>query len=909
MKFHTENAGRGKAAFARRVGTCALSVALVGSLCNVTPALASSDDYSVVDYIVAQTSQRLASEQGTATADAQAASAEDSYSLASNESSDYKSKFSLVDEGYVTSVKNQNPWETCWAFGSIAAAETSILSELQKKASEGFDLSEKALVASVGWQVTSSVSESQAGEGYVNTSANANRIFEAGGAALCAMKAFSSGRGLVSESTASDAVYKSTNDVFHCKVTNGETGIVKYLDLTDDQIASEKAKGNTVEKLNYSGNYTDSEGNYITTNWSTSESTFLNAEYDLENGNVFPETCIKVPTETGQVVTGYSESAMAAIKAELRKGRALACSIFAEYSSPSDIESPEGEYDYINVDTWAQYTYEPKQPGHSVTIVGYDDDYATTNFKSGHQPEKAGAWLVKNSWGSTDGSFPNKQDWGENGSGYFWISYYDQSITNFTSYDFDTTETAGTDYDTVDQYDYLPVNSAGGSPMAEQYYQGNTYTATEDRTLTYVSVMTSMPNTTVSINVYALDGDAKTPSDGVKMLTKDVTFDCKGYHRVKLSDSELVPLREGQKYSVVYSEFCNDDQKYYVTLSTNSSGKPSDSQVEAKQESFEKAYKEEAENDVVVAKSDELCAQYVKEGMDKEKAKAKANEDVKAKKWEKKNASGEIELVAYVDSDECQTQVQKKVDTEGKTVVARQVEEYKNSYYTRVVNEGESFLGGSVNGAPGKDKDSVRDKSNEYAWCDWTLQVKGLETDMAKMGLSILCDNPTAKGWSKTSDWASLDSLKELQAKIDQITSAKISADGSDVYVNEQWITQAEYNALKAQLEYAQELMSAAGSDYATKMSITTPTQAEVDEALAALTLQPRQGTKALPVDNTDNNPAPASNDAAKGASASKATGDTATGMVLAVVAGVAAATAGVAAARRRAAKGARKQV
>ena len=52
--------------------------------------------------------------------------------------------------------------------------------------------------------------------------------------------------------------------------------------------------------------------------------------------------------------------------------------------------------------------------GHAIEIVGWDDNYGVDNFSSNVQPSSPGAWLCKNSWGTS---------WGENG--YFWISYED----------------------------------------------------------------------------------------------------------------------------------------------------------------------------------------------------------------------------------------------------------------------------------------------------------------------------------------------------------------------------------------------------------------------------------------------------------------------------------------------------
>ena len=60
--------------------------------------------------------------------------------------------------------------------------------------------------------------------------------------------------------------------------------------------------------------------------------------------------------------------------------------------------------------------------GHAITIVGWDDNYAASNFSGSSSkatPPGNGAFLIKNSWGTSAGK-----------SGYYYVSYYDRFLVS-----------------------------------------------------------------------------------------------------------------------------------------------------------------------------------------------------------------------------------------------------------------------------------------------------------------------------------------------------------------------------------------------------------------------------------------------------------------------------------------------
>ncbi len=433
---------------------------------------------------------------------------------------------------YVTNTKFQNPFGDCWVFGLTAAAESSYMSETGQPYDlenlKGLDFSEKHTAWFSFTPVPEGDAFNQSGEGlYSNAdlSTNSGDALNHGGSSHYGTTVFAAGVGPIDESY-----------------------------------------DESLEYHNAAGEYDDRGNGYVqpaaTGDWSIDPSLRRIANAELEESYLLPSPASWEANGDGTFTFKHSEEAVNAIKEQLVAGRGVTVS----YTADSATGAPGGPAPtYINPETWAQYTYGNVATNHAVCIVGYDDTYSKTNFLADHQPPEDGAFIVKNSWGGKNTTYGNIEPWGLDGDGYFYISYYDQSLSNPEAYDFVTPNDDDlkygknySDYE-VDYYRY--ANLAGNYqtlpyPPEFDMKVANVYEMVEPSVLRSVSVQTRSFDTDVTFEIYRLNDGAKNPDDGELVWTTTEHYPYGGLHRVEVDDPIMVS--KGEKLGVVINTVLPD---------------------------------------------------------------------------------------------------------------------------------------------------------------------------------------------------------------------------------------------------------------------------------------------------------------------------------------------------------------
>ncbi|MBQ9009517.1 MAG: hypothetical protein IJ088_09335 [Clostridia bacterium] len=599
--------------------TALLSSLLVGVFAESnTSAGLSADDQDALDYLGTQLAAPAAvlMRQGE--------DVDDLYSELSWKSvaDTFPEKFDLRDRGIVTSVKSQAPWGACWSFATMGASEISILNSLGmtaeeylEKYGEELDLSEKHLA----WFTTLALPAAdaypegtypydigQAGEGIYPTENSTVSPYNFGGNYMLSSSSLSSGIGVVKESIApygdKDGEPNSEGDwslpeslrftqSFELKNVNilpvpahtDDNGNFIYRPEGTEAIKSELLKGKAVG-INYKSDKSlpGDPGSVRKRLLDQYESRVRDGAVSQEELSDFADFCAGI-LNTATVSDADLERLMGiALRLHEMKENPYAGAgldrdqmiqvlksrhFGKDYATLAEAEKKDaGVIPYLNFsgdhsEIYAHYTYKPVAASHAVTIVGWDDHFPVSAFREGHQPPHEGAWIAKNSWG---------RDWGKDG--YFWLSYYDMSLSSPCSFEYIVDEAnREMSHLSLLEYDNMPAEIISSTLFEHPVYAANFFRVDEDSVLEYVSVLTGDLNTSVTVSVYLLNEDAKAPTDGQFLCCATQDFPFAGYHRIELD--EKLALSSGSRIGItVLQRVPAVDGKKYALTNTSSLG-------------------------------------------------------------------------------------------------------------------------------------------------------------------------------------------------------------------------------------------------------------------------------------------------------------------------------------------------
>ena len=288
--------------------------------------------------------------------------------------------------------------------------------------------------------------------------------------------------------------------------------------ISDDDISLKKESTNWRNYLSYGGNR-ELALYYLTVLIGTT------TEADNPYGSIVKTTPQNVTDIAAQMTGAYriDPTNRDQIKQMIKEHGAVGASVaMPDSSNKGKVYRKDGLYLYGETTT----------SNHSVLLVGWKDDLAVSNFDTRLQPAGPGAWLVRNSWGESDGE-----------GGYFWVSYYDYALNDKTMHAYD----AVSGDSQIDDYCYSYARVIDPQRSYSAYDKitlVQAFTVDGDEQIRAVGVDVDTENVTVSAVIRV---------NGRKVAeTKPCTASIAGFYRLELTSPWLVSSKTKVDVEVTY---------------------------------------------------------------------------------------------------------------------------------------------------------------------------------------------------------------------------------------------------------------------------------------------------------------------------------------------------------------------
>ncbi|MCL2413673.1 MAG: lectin like domain-containing protein [Bacteroidales bacterium] len=212
---------------------------------------------------------------------------------------------------------------------------------------------------------------------------------------------------------------------------------------------------------------------------------------------------------------------------------ALSVSYFHSVSQP---RNPDGSHQW-NRETAAYHFTGNRASNHTGNLVGWDDNFSRKNFAS--QPDEDGAWIVRNSHGST---------WGD-GTGHYYVSWATPWGTTGPVVYRATIDLP----DKIYHHDQLGRLAHEGADFTNGFagatYMANIFTAAGDHIITAIAYFTDSWDAPYEIIIKTAVG--ADPSIGTRAWTQPQTGTLRfpGYHTITLDNP--VKVAAGERFAVI----------------------------------------------------------------------------------------------------------------------------------------------------------------------------------------------------------------------------------------------------------------------------------------------------------------------------------------------------------------------